>query len=947
MISFSSIFLFLAGIISATNVKIKYNPESSIFYVKGKNIPAEGFFDPSSKDLENSFSNFIMNVHPLYKRLDIPYSLSNSSQSIDGQIVDLELLENCMLIDSHWASRGLDDKEIEPLLNAFWLGIGAFDYLKYDERTSKLIKSNDIIDDDIENVYDDNLPAAKVTKTKNSKRRNKSTTSSKPFCALMNPNLNLLRLTLEHPICQRALISSLHVLTSKEIATLFRNVPLTILDNPGLLDCIEDFSEFKGRDSVEKLAKIFEDKNQMITVAMAKTLPLKALYRVIEAKNFDVSAAEVNSLINFRFGFEFQEPFASDHRTFRLFISDEPILGLPPADLILKSIDTSRGLSPDVIESILAFYIRSEFGLQIQLSFISQNINNLELIAPVIDNMISLFSQRNRIINALISVDLRLANFIRIPLNQQIRSNNFDSTLKFLFTDADAKESLNLKVLRSTMSYNLTNIDAYEVFKLWNEVTENVSENFRKGRWARNFLQSLLGHLITDNEPRDQSLVEQAKTILSRHLGPQEYADFSFGKFDWFLLPIEDIMSMERGESIEDGVIWTYKITRELTKVLWNVDFYAEGVIEAIWTSQCAMTAIVSFPFCLNQDHVDALVQTEIGKELLKANPYLLQRLPSYSNFTVEEMEELNLTMDDLVMNIGTLNVEVGREWLKKQEYLVNSSVRTLYRPQMTIHSNSDSWSLITFESLRTSPSIAKDLNLVKGLSISEKLTDDLGIEEKLGLISRWLVHTETQIAWMWLLCRLPYFVTESMNIATETLIFTKLEASEIPKIIKNLKKDFKKTTDQEIKRKIHELMVILKERTISSFKAQLKSVHDNVVVVYERVKTDNEFICSLIKSGPGSDKFKRVWIHRSRLLSYPSIDIKTLNPFPGVTAASEGLIPLDDALLQWFIENRMVIEKTRIKAGLRLQRGLHVETMEKSEHPEAEWINLLIPNNY
>lgn len=88
----------------------------------------------------------------------------------------------------------------------------------------------------------------------------------------------------------------------------------------------------------------------------------------------------------------------------------------------------------------------------------------------------------------------------------------------------------------------------------------------------------------------------EAENILSHHLGPQKFIDFSCDQFDWFVRPLSEVY--DGGKAIPPGMEGFrngYRIVREATKILSNVNLAFEGVIEAIGNNGYALIAIVTF----------------------------------------------------------------------------------------------------------------------------------------------------------------------------------------------------------------------------------------------------------------------------------------------------------------------------------------------------------------
>ena len=250
-------------------------------------------------------------------------------------------------------------------------------------------------------------------------------------------------------------------------------------------------------------------------------------------------------------------------------------------------------------------------------------------------------------------------------------------------------------------------------------------------------------------------------------------------------------------------------------------------------------------------------------------------------------------------------------------------------------------WSFVSYEAVKSSTRHVLELNLEKALKISRTIDVHQSIESKLSLVARWLVHMEIQTAWIWLTDRLPYLNSE----AYQVINFDRIKAAEIPKLIKKLRKELEKCT-QEQKDQIEHLISTMNGSHFSSFRANLsdnQSIYKTKKMQgFELLKGENDFIVSIIRNGPGSEKFKRVWSYRARLLIHTDIDIKNILDFEGVEAADQGMIPLEDALLKWFINNRMTIEALKIKASLRLRMNQPVSPISEGDK-FSDWYDILI----
>lgn len=115
-----------------------------LLHARSTNVPEGGFFDSTSMDMEDAFSSFIVNTHPLYKDMKLSYTLSSSGQNLNANYVDLDLYENCLAINSHFLSKGLEAEVMERKLKGFWDNISVFRYMKFDEKSQRWALTDEI-----------------------------------------------------------------------------------------------------------------------------------------------------------------------------------------------------------------------------------------------------------------------------------------------------------------------------------------------------------------------------------------------------------------------------------------------------------------------------------------------------------------------------------------------------------------------------------------------------------------------------------------------------------------------------------------------------------------------------------------------------------------------------------------------------------------------------------
>jgi hypothetical protein len=907
--------------------------------IKGANVAEGCFFDPKSHDLEIAFNQFVLNTSNLYSR-DISHGyLIRNNGRIDPERVadlDIEMLNSCMMIDSMVSSKALGPEQETEIFKKFWKGLGVFDRAVLDELTDlyvvKNVQYNDEEKEEEEQVVKKkaNKASSKKGNKKTNKKKGKGSKSVPGIPFLKSPIGSRIAATLNEPMCQRTLVHAVRVLSGAEVSRIFAGLPLVVLEDVELLNSIEDFSHVDGGEAREALVELYRSHlsdHFGLTEAMMRSLPVQVIFSIIEARHFDVSFWETELLLHYRPGIFNEEPFASHHGTFGLMAIDGPAIlfsTVPVVDFLLKQL--GKGTDGFVIESLLAFYIRSEAGIHYAINYILSSDGNdgSDGILMALRDLQELFLERQDLINGVESSKLK--RLLSTCLNPQFRAQEEDFSV-FLSSAVSSEGVI------SAIPYEKDSLrSCSQIYGLFEDILSdpelNISDRFKRSRWHRNFVQSLLLYTCPDDK------IDQFRHILSIHGVAVDFGqNLQVTRFDWFIRPIEALYEIEDGQLRQ----------RELRKILFHVDFKDRGTCEAFWSNEKVMTTLVATPMALCQRNIDALMATETGRQLLKCNACLLQNLPSFGNFSLADVKEFNLALDDFAPQIGTLNVQVARDWLAEREWLMNRSTRGLFRANPTIFTAStdlDRFSLVTFESFRSSPIMAMEFNLHAAMDISHHFSaqSNLSICEQLSLFARWLIHMEIQMAWQWIVSRIPDH--NSPRCQSEMAIFTVLQTRIMAKIMAHLPQPLDSSVEAE---KIEKLIQIVTQRTISSFIAA-HNEDENLKLNDSQIVQDSDFILSLIQNGPGSSRFKRIWCLRGKLLVLLKSDLKTFNPTIKENlqlAFDQGSIPLDDALLFWFLSNRLTLERMRVVSKIRSSQNLPHEPLSQNV-PFASFFNTL-----
>ena len=115
------------------------NPKCTVYYVNSLDIPEGGFFDPASEDLANAF-DFVLSANSRYNSYT-PYRISSRRLGVTATQIDFDVLDNCILIESHWESKGLTQEEIKPLVGSILGRPQRFKYLAFNAKTNKWVET--------------------------------------------------------------------------------------------------------------------------------------------------------------------------------------------------------------------------------------------------------------------------------------------------------------------------------------------------------------------------------------------------------------------------------------------------------------------------------------------------------------------------------------------------------------------------------------------------------------------------------------------------------------------------------------------------------------------------------------------------------------------------------------------------------------------------------------
>lgn len=323
--------------------------------------------------------------------------------------------------------------------------------------------------------------------------------------------------------------------------------------------------------------------------------------------------------------------------------------------------------------------------------------------------------------------------------------------------------------------------------------------------------------------------------------------------------------------------------------------------------------------------------------------------MATFRDFTAEEFKSFGLKLDNPeVENVHSLTKEVTQQLIDDAEYLFNDSIAAVHHIRSDVWVPQTHWQLISMPSLLIESPNTRTKARLDMLKITE-LVDfkSLSDAEAIETVLKWLVHMEWMSLYMFSLSRNPIFLTSEVRLYIfSTVMLT--ESLERPKLYSIFLKRSKRCAE-DYKADYQVIVSVLTDGwTISTarastfmrvFRASGGDKLPKTAMIIEKIDESGETIwkaddvilqdCFNLnrrllevfeRRFTGSERARRVFINRINymarfdkqfcVISRPELDHNLLN-------WESGMIPLDDAVLIWILENRREVQKLVIRIQL------------------------------
>lgn len=334
--------------------------------------------------------------------------------------------------------------------------------------------------------------------------------------------------------------SSIGNLSASEQAAVFNHLPIDAACNSLIMSAFSDFSSFKSSNN---LVKVFA--NILLTAEFIETASDKVIHSVIKGRNYNLTFYEASKLINSRPEIFSEHIFVADPHIYRALTAGSAFIMTPFNGLerLLKALKKLAGktLSTDMIETLLAFWIRSESFIRTSLALyakherlmasgsvvIPQDIPDLRDVIK--DNLKKEFSERSKLIKAI------------------NRFKNAESVTKLLQTPLDLKLRQFVNGLREDSLISqfalpyVAELSAFEAIeKLFLAQLTNVIID-GNDIWILNFYATILP-APSERDPIDELFFERAEALI--HLHP------AGGKVEW--IEMKQLKVFEKFDKLAD-----------------------------------------------------------------------------------------------------------------------------------------------------------------------------------------------------------------------------------------------------------------------------------------------------------------------------------------------------------------------------------------------------------
>lgn len=682
--------------------------------------------------------------------------------------------------------------------------------------------------------------------------------------------------TLSTSLCEHALIKIISRFSSDQIAELLHNIDHVVLTNVDFLHAVPSFAGLDSEnENSQKVISVIAGM-KFFTETMLKTMSRESILFLFEERGFELELSDVTRSRDFIHLLS-QPPFNSDHRVFRLITCENPVLfsffSSTCICLILRELTLNRAIGGDLIESILAHFVRCESIIITAISCITpvwldlfgnDSIEYANMLESEIDmikkwkwtqiwlSMASALQELNSAIND--------RNILIAALNARKDDVCLENILKLL----KCSISLNIKnspVLKTILSEVLflpspydpaLNFQSADLFKLYTQIVhQHCSTKFLMGKWSKH----LVNLLTLPSDPEDLIQFKYSVRPIIRLHAPMNLLTcrfYEFGQFDFFMIPLKNLFYNSLSGS--DTISLSESIVN-VRSIICHVKFDIPGVIEAILESPEVTTVISKYSRALTYDQICNLLDSPTGRILLENNSDMIKRFKTLLPLLIEDYEEFNIDLNDRDLEhlLFSADPQTINDIIKSNSYIFENPIFINQIPRECLCNDPQIWQTITSRALNVDSNDHVLFDLLK-ISKHHSIVDD----QFVGLVCRWIILMESES-----------LSTVSFHVTRKLLEIKESERSLISQVLQRSKyAEFSVYSSFEVEHLlaflnqksaiISDLLMISNDNNINDMKAIQNS--------RKIIRNDNEFICNLIERDESIDlSTKKIWMDRAK----------------------------------------------------------------------------------